>query len=1266
MLILPIGHESDTVRRIPWVTFIIMAICVLVHILSPSLDSFQVEYSEALNTAGLYYLEHPYLEVDEETDLRFFPNARQKEEALRQYASISKSKPSDDYTLMTQQEELDQLVDDIYYVLDQVPSRKWGFIPAKKSFVGLITHMFLHGGILHLVFNLLLLYLSAPFIEDVWGRSIFTMLYLVLGMLAGLMYAAHYPNFPGPLIGASGAIAGMMGAFLVRFFSTRIKFFYMLGFFIRGTFKAPAWLMLPLWLGFEFMDAKLMDSMFSAGGREGGGGVAHWAHIWGFVFGVVFALLIRFLKIEERFIAPKVEAETTFVNKSFKVYEEASQLIEEGKKEEAYAKLLEGVKADPTYRDNVDFLWNLGADMGKQQEASKYVIRLIENDARTAQFEPAVHFYLLLKEAVPDATIHIQSKIRILEGMGTVEKATQQEAAVLFEEIGNELNMGSPIGLFQDLCTAAFRVDVAFNLSLAAKAVKLTMRHPEMPDYKKKSLQDLLEENESKKGTIKAGGSAGSSDPKPGGAAKEGALGAGVAAGAVFGATMGRNMSPGQAGQGAPANAGQTGQASPFPGMAQPGQGVPSNAGVTDQASPFPGMAQPAPPPIPGQPGMPGMPGGQAQTPGNGGTGNMDMGMAFQFSSASANQEQPPSAPISPDLTPTVFSPAVFPDTASGQSVPPPFPGQVPGPAVPPPFPGQVPGQSVPPPFPGSQVPAPPAPAFPPAMEPPQVQLDFSNMDGEPRKMGNNQSESFQIGNNQADGTPGLPGDFKLELDFKDSLPGPAASKTDVPPMPPTMGKPEPPPAMGDFAQMGRPDTGTPQPGPPNTGLPDTGLPNTGLPNTGLPDTGLPNTGLPNIGLPDTGLPGGMIPEPTEKEDSGVFDHGLYSNESAGDALLDHEYSAQEQSPADALLAHENSAHQYTAADALLDHENTASDVSPADVLMGLDVGPSPSGPDSDDPFAFRLGDDPADAVSAYSAPKDSPGEADIFHPAHHEPKPPSGDDLSNTGAAPATPKPPQANDPFNMGGMPAPPAPPPAGKPFNTGAAPAAPKPPQVNDPFNMGGMPAPPAPPSGGDPFSLGAVPVPPQPPAQQVRKPASNTERVQQQAPISRPAPAGQINPAAAGVGKPPQKATPPTAQVPAKAARKITATTAVPVAIKGDKATLDIPNVGHRSLGLDKITAVTVAKIKDKHSYLLIDLFMDDPNSGKPTLRSVRFLSNQFNPRKFVPGVENLVEAYRIFISVIMRVSNAAPYPDVETVELKKLKAFPTIEAYEASF
>jgi membrane associated rhomboid family serine protease len=150
----------------------------------------------------------------------------------------------------------------------------------EDRFLGLFTSQFLHADVLHIVFNMLFLWVFGNNVEDRLGRLRFIPFFLICGALAGLAQALVDPGSAIPLIGASGAISGVLGAYLVLYPRIRIWTVVLPFFFLP--FKLPAWVWLAIYFGLQFV--YLGDSATS-----GGGGVAYMAHIGGFVAG---ALLI--------------------------------------------------------------------------------------------------------------------------------------------------------------------------------------------------------------------------------------------------------------------------------------------------------------------------------------------------------------------------------------------------------------------------------------------------------------------------------------------------------------------------------------------------------------------------------------------------------------------------------------------------------------------------------------------------------------------------------------------------------------------------------------------------------------------------------------------------------------------------------------------------------------------------------------------------------------------------------------------------------------
>jgi len=140
------------------------------------------------------------------------------------------------------------------------------------------THMFLHGSWMHLLGNMWFLWLFGNNVEDSMGRLRFVVFYLVCGLTAATGQIVTSPDSAVPMVGASGAISGVMGGYLLLYPTVRVYTLLVLGFFITSM-ALPAWVMLGYWFLIQFV------SGWVSFGAEGGG-VAFWAHIGGFVAGV--------------------------------------------------------------------------------------------------------------------------------------------------------------------------------------------------------------------------------------------------------------------------------------------------------------------------------------------------------------------------------------------------------------------------------------------------------------------------------------------------------------------------------------------------------------------------------------------------------------------------------------------------------------------------------------------------------------------------------------------------------------------------------------------------------------------------------------------------------------------------------------------------------------------------------------------------------------------------------------------------------------------
>ena len=154
-------------------------------------------------------------------------------------------------------------------------------------FITLVSSQFLHGGFLHLASNMLYLWIFGDNVEDRLGHARFLLLYLGSGVVAAVAQILVSPNSAVPMVGASGAIAGVLGAYLLMFPSARVVTLVPLGFFLE-MIEIPAFLFLGLWFLLQWV-----EGLTTIGQVADVGGVAFWAHIGGFVSGMIGVVLLR-------------------------------------------------------------------------------------------------------------------------------------------------------------------------------------------------------------------------------------------------------------------------------------------------------------------------------------------------------------------------------------------------------------------------------------------------------------------------------------------------------------------------------------------------------------------------------------------------------------------------------------------------------------------------------------------------------------------------------------------------------------------------------------------------------------------------------------------------------------------------------------------------------------------------------------------------------------------------------------------------------------
>jgi membrane associated rhomboid family serine protease len=250
-VVIPV-HDVNPLRRTPWVTYALVAASVVVLLLtpvSPGTVASQPGPAALCRQAAFYdrYAAIPH-ELITDAPLRLVPTGQ---------TAIG---PGGEGCLLGR------------------PSYR------KSPPLSVLWSMFLHAGWLHLLGNMLFLVVFGNNIEDRMRKLPYLVFYLASGYVAAYGFAVANPNSTDPLIGASGAIAGVLGAYLVLF--PRARVWSLVPFLFFLPLRIPAWIVLGLWFGLQWM--------YSAGiATQGAGSVAYLAHVFGFVFGALVGLAMR-------------------------------------------------------------------------------------------------------------------------------------------------------------------------------------------------------------------------------------------------------------------------------------------------------------------------------------------------------------------------------------------------------------------------------------------------------------------------------------------------------------------------------------------------------------------------------------------------------------------------------------------------------------------------------------------------------------------------------------------------------------------------------------------------------------------------------------------------------------------------------------------------------------------------------------------------------------------------------------------------------------
>ena len=387
-MLIPLRHENMSGRRWPVITFALIGLNIAIFLFTHwKIEAEQPKRSEVRMHLVILAATHP--------ELKATPAAtefieRVKKESGPYWDRIGSSSRSlqdswdaqlrlqDDPAIL--QSQMDTLCQQFEESQQSAILDNYGFVPAHPRPASYLTANFLHAGWLHLIGNLWFLWLSGFILEDNWGRLIYSVFYIVAGAASLLFYAWCSPGSYIPLVGASGAVAALMGAFLVRFPKMKIEMAFVTLFY-RYKFKAAAYWLLPLWLAMEFFYGAALGQ---------GSSVAHWAHVGGFLFGMLGAFVIQKSGLEQKASA-KIEAEIAWTGDPAVV--QAQEALDQGRQEEAVAILERHVAEKPSSTDALVILQQVQWRRNDIPAYKKASIQLIQAQLKAHDVDAAWQSY---------------------------------------------------------------------------------------------------------------------------------------------------------------------------------------------------------------------------------------------------------------------------------------------------------------------------------------------------------------------------------------------------------------------------------------------------------------------------------------------------------------------------------------------------------------------------------------------------------------------------------------------------------------------------------------------------------------------------------------------------------------------------------------------------------------------------------------------------------------------------------------------------------
>ncbi len=466
-MLIPIAHEDAKVRDLPWATFSLMACCLVAFVATSLVRADRVaETRRDLGAAIGYFAEHPYLRPDP----KLLPE--------QTVASLELPAQRHGVRAAAEQGELDRLTGVWLESAAHDPLWQAGLIPAQPRVVGYLGHAFLHSGWLHLLGNMLFLYLSGPFVEERWGRWRYLAFYFGGALLSAAAFSIHFPYLYRPLVGASGAVSAVMAAFLVYFWRNRIRFLFAPLFPLPPywRFGVRAAVVVPIWYGLNLLGAAVGDQAAPGFGT----GTAYDAHIAGFACGLVVALAAR--------VVSRVPEEKPEDTAAVAALAAAHAAVAAGKLDQAELMATHLLRQDPANDGAALLVWSLGRKRGEADEVAGWLEGVIRRELRAGKEAQALAHWRELVAASPRLTVEPVLGLSLLQTLS--RQGDHRELERMLQVTLERCPTGAPLGTMLRLLRLAAE---QHPVPVAAAALAARVRsHPDLTPEERAELEGLL------------------------------------------------------------------------------------------------------------------------------------------------------------------------------------------------------------------------------------------------------------------------------------------------------------------------------------------------------------------------------------------------------------------------------------------------------------------------------------------------------------------------------------------------------------------------------------------------------------------------------------------------------------------------------------------------------------------------------------------------------------------------------------------------------